>query len=77
MPSSEILAFSVRLYPTANNSGGTFQPIRWWLDYVPRFMRTWPWLRRFYWQADEIEAIQREADALAEFFDSPHRRPTP
>jgi hypothetical protein len=45
------------------------EPVHWWAEYVPMFMRTWPWLRRFYWQAEEIAAIKREAAELKRFFD--------
>jgi hypothetical protein len=38
------------------------------LNLVPRFMRTWPFLRRYYWQADQIAAIKRDADELQKFF---------
>ena len=41
---------------------------RWWLDLVPRFMRTWPGLRRYYWQAEEIAWIEAEADRLQQLF---------
>lgn len=37
---------------------------RWWLDLMPHFMRTWPWVRRYFWQVEEIEAVHQEADEL-------------
>jgi len=36
----------------------------WILDRLPHCLRSrWP-LRRFYWQADEIESAEREAERL-------------
>jgi len=34
---------------------------RWWLDYVPFRMRSWPVLRKYFWQRDEIDAARKKA----------------
>lgn len=36
--------------------------VRAWASCVPRFMRSWPGLRRYYWQASDLEAARRKAD---------------
>lgn len=36
------------------------------LDYVPRFMRGWPLLSRFYWQAAELQAAEKLGKEIAE-----------
>lgn len=41
---------------------------RWWLDYVPRCMRSWPFIRRYFWQQWEIDAAKAKAQALRKLF---------
>ena len=31
------------------------------LDLVPHFMRSWPFLRRFYWQQEQLDEMWRRA----------------
>lgn len=38
------------------------------LDLVPRFMRSWPILRRWYWQREELAAAHEWATETAAFF---------
>lgn len=38
------------------------------LDFVPKSMRSWPILRRWYWQPEEIEEANRQAKELAKSF---------
>ena len=41
----------------------------WLLNLVPRCMRRWPWLRRYYWQPEDLDAASRKAEELlAEFY---------
>lgn len=35
------------------------------LGLVPQFCRSWPWLRRYYWQPDEVEAAMQEAREMS------------
>lgn len=49
----------------------------WWLwprlrhplDLVPRFMRTWPLLRRWYWQPEQIAEARRRAREMHKLFE--------
>lgn len=40
----------------------------WFLERVPRFMRTWPWLRQWYWTQEEIDRIKAEAEEMRRLF---------
>lgn len=41
---------------------------RWGLDLVPMWVRSLPWLRRYYWQRDEIARAKAKAARLWEMF---------
>lgn len=43
----------------------------WFLDRVPCFMRTWPWLRQYYWTQEEIDRIKVEAERMSKLFNPP------
>lgn len=36
----------------------------WYLRPTPRFMRSWPFFRHYFWQPEEIVAIRREVERL-------------
>lgn len=38
----------------------------WLLDRVPYFARSWPWLRQFYWQQEDIDRAETEAEEIME-----------
>lgn len=46
---------------------------RWWLDLVPWCMRTWPGVRRYYWQQADIDWSKKEADRIGKFLNDPQR----
>ena len=37
-------------------------PREFMLDLVPKFMRSWPVLQRWYWQAEEVAEIKARAE---------------
>jgi hypothetical protein len=42
------------------------------LDLVPMCMRTWPWIRHYYWQADEIARIEVDVERYQRLFRGDH-----
>lgn len=41
---------------------------RFWLDWVPYFARSWPWIRRYYWQQEELDAAKKKAKEWEKLF---------
>ena len=50
------------MYPCAEPFSLKF----WLLDHLPMRMRGWPWLKRYYWQQEELDRAREEAKRLAE-----------
>ena len=42
--------------------------LEWWLDRVPYCLRSTPFLRKYYWQPEEIEEIKRQVKRLERSF---------
>lgn len=40
----------------------------WFLDRVPMPMRTWPWLRKFYWQKEDFDRADKLTDEYMKIF---------
>ena len=43
----------------------------WLFNLVPWPCRTWPWVKQFYWQEEDLERARRSAQALIRLFNTP------